>query len=114
MSAQTSFDFVPPSTVKDCLSSPVARRLDPGTSHLAGETFTESGRREGHMLVILAVLKLRGRPLTIGEIARESKSLDYIQVGRRMKQMEKGGLVLRRNSRKCTVNGTEMQCWEAV
>ena len=113
MSTQRTFEFLPPHTAGDALLSPIARRSDPGTSHDAAEAMTASGRREGQQLEILALVR-RHPKKTSAELADLSPTLDRYQVARRLPELEHGGLVVKRNSRKCSITGYEAHTWEAL
>ena len=114
MSHQTQFPFIPPSTVGAALPSPISRRSDPETSKEAAREMNESGRREGQALAVLALVRRWPRS-TAPELASFSNgSLDRYQVSRRLADLEHVGKVIKRNSRKCSIRGTEMHTWEAL
>ena len=109
---QSSFDFIPRGTVHSALSSPVARTTDPKQSHLAAAEVTASGRREGQLLAVLALVKKFPRSTSL-ELSRHS-SLDRYMVARRLPELEKAGLVAKRAVRECHVGHRPATTWEAI
>jgi hypothetical protein len=117
VSTQRAFDFIPPATVKDAMSFPIARRLDPETSKEAALEITASGRREGQALTVLAfVRKYPGK--TSSELAVKAQTsgcpYDRYVFARRLPELEKAGLVWKRNSRQCSVSGLQAHTWESL
>src|SRR5580704_12861970 len=100
MSTQRAFDFIPPSTVGAALPSPIVRRSDPETSKEAAREMNQSGKREGHALVLLALVQQWPRR-TAPELASFSNGvIDRYEASRRLADLEHAGKVMKRNSRK--------------
>lgn len=112
---QSTFDFIPrEGTVQQALDVPIARRTDPVTSHIAARAVTESGKREGQCLAILALVRIWPRK-TSAELARISQgAFDRYQTARRLPELEKAGLVRKGIARTCGVNGTQAHEWEIL
>jgi hypothetical protein len=117
MSTQRAFDFIPPSTVGDALPFPIARRSDPETSKEAAKEITESGLREGQLLVVLTMVRKYPRK-TSAELAAKAElggiPFDRYTFARRLPELEKAGLIQKLNSRKCTIGGREAHTWQAL
>ena len=111
MSTQTAFPFAP-SFADRVLSSPVARRSDPAPSHVAGKQVTESGRREGQAMGVLALVK-KYPCSTARELASKSDFTVHI-IGRRLPELEKAGYIVRRNVRECSLGKRPATTWEAL
>jgi len=114
MSHQQTFPFIPPSTVGAALPSPIARRSDPETSKEAAREITQSGRREGQLLVVLTLVRKYPRK-TSAELAAKADlqgiPFDRYVLARRLPELEKAGLVTKLNSRKCSIGGREAHEW---
>jgi hypothetical protein len=99
------------SPIEVALATPVARRSDPESSHLAAREVTDSGRREGQCLGVLALLKKH--PLSTSlELAKYG--YDRHTIARRLPQLEEAGLVSRRTARTCNVGNRKALTWEAL
>lgn len=90
--------------------SPLARRSDPITSHMAAANATEF--KGGHAARILACLQAGG-PATAHELADQT-GLTVVQIDRRLPELARSGKV-----HVCSVNGAPQiragaRVWEAV
>ena len=74
------------------MTTPISRTTDPGTSHLAAEEVTKSGRRESHVAKVMAVVR-KEPGLVAHEIAPRA-GLDYIEAVRRLSDAKNRGLAL--------------------
>jgi hypothetical protein len=111
--SQASFEFRAESgTVRAALEVPVARKADPMPSKLAAEQVTASGRREGQLLAVLALLRRHPRSTSL-ELSRHG-SLDRYIVARRLPELEHVGLVRRLPARICIVGNRQATVWEAI
>jgi hypothetical protein len=108
MSYQSSFDFIPPLAVG--LSAAIARRSDPESSHRAGGEITVSGRREGQLLGVLALVRKYPGSTSL-ELAYKSFSLDRYVVARRLPELEKAGLVSRGPLKQCGISKKLALTW---
>ena len=103
---QTQMDF-------SAVAAPVvarARRTDPESSHEAARRVTDNGTAETHESRILECLRWAACPVTASEIGMDLK-LTNVQVLRRMKSMEKRGLIQRFPRRHCRASGIKVVCW---
>lgn len=97
--------------IERALRVPVAAKSDPGTSHEAAQAITRSGRREGQLMGVLALIKKH--PLSTSlELSRYG--FDRYVTARRLPELAKAGLVMRRKVRECTVGKRPATTWEAV
>jgi hypothetical protein len=110
--SQSSFNFPNQNTVTGALTSPVARAADPKPSKLAAAEITASGRREGQLLAVLALVKKFPRSTSL-ELSRHS-SLDRYVVARRLPELAHAGLVAKRSVRQCVVGHRPATTWEAI
>lgn len=92
------------------LTSPLARRTDPQSSHSAAEEVTRSGKREGQVLAVLALVRKYPGSTSL-ELAKHSVGLDRYVTARRLPELEKQGLVRKGDERPCTINGRSMVTW---
>jgi hypothetical protein len=99
------------SPIEVALATPVARRSDPESSHLAAREVTDSGRMEGQCLGVLALLKKH--PLSTS-LELGQHGYDRFVCARRLPQLERAGLVARRSPRICTVGNRKAVTWEAL
>lgn len=90
---------------------PIARRSDPETSHLAAGEVTASGRREGQLLGVLALV--RKYPLSTSLELAQKSTFDRYVTARRLPELEHSGLVVKRAARLCTVGNRLAVTWEA-
>lgn len=105
--------FEPASGIQKALESPIAANADPDTSHEAARKITDSGKREGQLMGVLALVK-RYPLCTSMELAIRSRTYDRYILARRLPELASGGLVLRRTPRQCTVSGLRAITWEAA
>lgn len=89
----------------------LARRADPESSQeSAEEILRRLGQRQRHALECV-----RKKPgLTQLELGREFPSSDPRAVGRRLNELEREGLLVRGEARKCSVSGKRAQTWWPV
>lgn len=93
------------------VSTPIARKSDPGTSHTAGERLRESGKlREQQRQVLDALIRWPGS--TAVEIATNS-GLDRYLVSRRLPELVPQ-YARRGKPRTCSVNGSAQTTWYPV
>jgi hypothetical protein len=98
-------------------SQRLARKLDPLPSHVAAHGVVTSGTVQRHEDRILGLLKMVGaRPATTHELAKlswahETEPLRYDQIGKRLPDMERDGLVDLCAERKCIETRQLMQTW---
>lgn len=98
--------------LQQALTVPIARKSDEPTSHAAAREVTESGRREGQLLAVLALVrKYPGR--TSLELASLSK-LDRHVIARRLPELETAGYISRGEIRKCTAGNRSAMTWYGV
>ena len=89
----------------------VAAKNDPAPSKEAAEAITRSGKREGQLLGVLALV--RRYPLSTSlELSRHG--FDRYVIARRLPELAAAGLVLRRKVRQCTVGNRPATTWEAM
>ena len=92
------------------LAEPMAHKMDPVTSYVAGERFARSGKLKGQTLLVL--LALRKWPnKTSAELARLA-GLDRYAVARRLPNLAARGLAVRGSSRRCSVTHSECIAWQ--
>lgn len=94
---------------RSLFDQPAARRADPPTSHEAAELAVAFANTDRTAIVgVLAA----SDGLTAGEISRQlGAGWDNVRVSRRMKELERGGLVRRGEPRHCADKGTLMITW---
>lgn len=94
----------------DLLShSPVARYLDPSTSHEAARAIEKDGTRVRQQAAVLAAVAWQGG-LTSFELARANK-FDRFTAGRRLPELRASDLVENGEARPCTVTGKRSLTW---
>lgn len=94
----------------DLLShSPVARYLDPETSHEAARAIEKDGTRARQQAAVLAAVAGQGG-LTSFELARANK-FDRFTAGRRLPELRASGLVENGEARTCAVSGRRSLTW---
>lgn len=71
-------------------TTPVSRATDPGTSHIAAEEVTRSGRRDSHVAMVMAVV--RETPGLVAHEIAPLVGLDYIECVRRLSDAKNRGL----------------------
>lgn len=95
----------------DLLSaSPIARRDDPTTSHLAAADITRSGKRAVQQATVLALVEEHpGR--TSAELAARSNRIDRWAAARRLPELRAAGLVQNGPPKACAVTGKQALTW---
>ena len=94
----------------DLLSdSPIARRLDPSTSHEAAEHVTKSGARASQQRAVFDLVK-RFPGHTSAELAAKS-SMDRWTVARRLPELRAAWLVKNGDARTCGETGRSGLTW---
>lgn len=88
---------------------PLSHRGDPVTSYEAAEQFRRSGKRAYHWWIILEGMK-QCNGGTHSEIAAATP-LDWLQVARRLSELERAGLVRKGEPRICTIKGSRCVTW---
>lgn len=97
---------------QEMFDAPIARRTDPLTSHEAAADITESGVRGRQMAdVLTAVKRYPGR--TSAELGSVSR-FDRWVAARRLPELEKKGLVVRGEARKCRITSKRSITWWPV
>lgn len=91
---------------------PHSHRRDPSTSRQAAERFKESGKLGLHQQIVLDGVK-RCNGGTHSEIAAVT-SLDWLQVARRLSELQRTGCVRRGDARTCTVKDSKCSTWWLV
>lgn len=95
------------------LRNAAARRGDPATSHVAVDDLTASGRRLSQADQILAAVRLTPG-LTAGELAeRVGLRRGTPAAIKRLNDLRLAGLVEKRTSRRCSVDGSLQLTWAA-
>lgn len=102
--------FAPFATVAAALEQPVARRTDPETSHQAARAITQSGKREGQLLAVIALVRQYPGKTSL-ELARCGHTLDRYQLARRLPELEKAGKVRKGSPKKCGVSEQQAHTW---
>jgi hypothetical protein len=97
------FDFIP---------SPLARRSDPASSHLAAAEVELSGTVNRHEAIILAGVKQQPGS-TADELALVT-GLDRVAIGKRLREMVRKGMLSEGPMRACRVKGRMMLTWHPV
>lgn len=93
--------------------SPIARRSDPATSHLAAAEITESGVRDRQVQAVSeAVRKWPGK--TSNELGAIADFMDRYIFARRLPEAERLGLVKRGEPRVCAVSRKKALTWWPV
>jgi DNA-binding MarR family transcriptional regulator len=93
-------------------AAPLARGLDPESSHRAAEGVVRRGTVSKHERQILD--GLRDHPnVTAAELAKYIE-LDHVQIGKRTGAMAKKGLIEIRPARRCTVRRRMMHTLRAL
>lgn len=88
---------------------PLSHQGDPQTSIEAARDFAQSGKCETHRQMCLeAVRRCPGG--THSEIATVT-ALDWLQVARRLPELERAGLVRKGEPRTCAVKGSKCCTW---
>lgn len=104
---QFALDFAAPRPRR--VETPIARRADPRTSHLAATHVTATGKRAQQQdLTAAAVRDLPGR--TSHELAKHTK-LDRHMLARRLSECVTAGTVRKGPSRTCSITGRQALTW---
>jgi predicted ArsR family transcriptional regulator len=90
------------------ITSSLARSGDPDSSHAAGRAVSSFATQ--HYAEIVRILEEHPQS-TAGEIASHGY-LSMVQVSRRMKELEKRGVIERVKFRTCTVGGRMATTWQ--
>jgi DNA-binding MarR family transcriptional regulator len=90
----------------------MARRTDPPTSHAAARHMIESGKLTEQQKKTLDLVNKYPNH-TSDELATKG-SLDRYQLGRRLPELEREGLITRGNERRSTVGGRMGATWHPV
>jgi hypothetical protein len=99
----------------DLLSdSPIARRRDPETSHLAAEHVTKNGSRARQQIAVLALVQ-RFPGHTSAELSIKSELLgdgfDRWTVARRLPELRSAWRVKNGEKRQCAITGLKALSW---
>ena len=87
-----------------------AKTTDPDSSHIAATNFDQSGQgKVQREKVLAAVRRFPGR--TAGELAKMIKTLDRVQVARRLSELKDVNLIARGKARKCGASGRTCCTW---
>lgn len=92
---------------------PKAAAADPATSRAADEDALKKGVKQRHCEIIYEALRLHNGSTT-AELARYCRGLNYIQVARRMIDLEENELIRRGEKgqrRPCEVRGRVCETW---
>jgi hypothetical protein len=99
---------------------PLARSTDPVTSLRAAARQQASGKVGSGAVIILSVLRRVGQPLTYREIwsactdAERAKLVEPSTICKRLKPMERSGLVRPGPERACTAGGAPSREWASI
>src|SRR5690606_10155379 len=92
------------------IQTPIARRTDPESSHLAAEHVTRSGARAHQQAQ--AVAAVRAYPgCTSFELATRT-DLDRYMLARRLPECVTAGAVRKGPAKRCSVTGRQALTWE--
>lgn len=98
--------------MRGALNSPIAANADPDTSKLAAEQITESGKREGQCLGVLALVR-KYPDCTALELSVKGRTYDRNVIGRRLSELEHGKLIRKSGTKACEVSGKKATTWRA-
>lgn len=98
--------------IERALRAPVAAKNDPATSREAGQAITRSGLREGQCLGVLALVR-KFPDSTALELSVKGRTYDRYIIGRRVSELEHGGLIRKSGLTKCGVSGKKAVTWRA-
>ena len=101
MTAQPSFDF----------TAPIARSLDPTTSHDAAEEHTGTGARGHHAAILLDAIR-RNPGLTCSELVRLTP-IDRAEVSKRLSDLHAATRIEAVGVRRCSITGKSARTWRA-
>jgi hypothetical protein len=89
---------------------PLSHNSDPVTSYEAAEQFARSGKLgHHHQLVLDGVRRCPGG--THMEIAATIPELDWLQVVRRLSELERTGLIRKGEPKTCTIKQSKCSTW---
>lgn len=92
------------------IAAPLARNADPITSHMAADR--AAAFKQSHADRILSALRQQG-PSTAHEL-EAATGLNYVQIDRRMIEIERQGRARRTKDTRRTPTGGRAFVWEAV
>ncbi len=99
----------PPKTIPQ-MEPPLSHAADPSTSYQAAERFARSGKLgHHHQLVLDGVRRCPGG--THMEIAAVIPELSWLQVVRRLSELQKAGLIQKGEPRTCTIKSSKCSTW---
>ena len=99
--------------IERALRASVAAKNDPATSHEAAEGATRSGLREGQCLGVLALVR-KFPDSTALELSVKGRTYDRYVIGRRVSELEHGGLIRKSGVKQCGVSGKKATTWKAI
>ena len=108
---QERFAFAP-TPIEKAMRHPIAAAYDPETSRESAEKITASGKREGQLQGVLALVKRY--PLSTSLELASHSSFDRYVIARRLPELASAHLVVRRSPRECLVSGNKSVTWEAL
>jgi hypothetical protein len=94
------------------LFSPIARKTDPVTSHIAAQEITHEGTREKQAAIVLDLV--RRYPGNTSMELSQYCNLDRYQIARRLADLEHAGEVEKGIMRVCSVSGRMAVTWRIV
>jgi hypothetical protein len=97
---------------------PLARKEDPGTSHIAADRLKESGKWGTQKMQVLAWMRNHwivdaDTSLTANELAQES-GIRHPVCHKRLPDLRKDGLVCMAMQRECRVTGEQAWTWRVT
>lgn len=91
---------------------PIARAVDPSTSHAAANLLTAGGARSSQKVRVMSALRVHPG-VTSAELAQLA-GLDRYVVARRLPDLREDGFVAVAQARRCTVTGMLALTWVPV
>ena len=107
---QQSLPFTTP--IEVALRAPIARSSDPQSSKAAADAITASGKREGQLQGVLALVRKHPNSTSL-ELSHHSQ-YDRYTVARRLPELEAACLVCKGDARVCSVGGRLAVTWRAI
>lgn len=107
---QLSLPFTTP--IRVALSRPIARTQDPASSKAAADAITASGKREGQLQGVLALVRKHPNSTSL-ELSVLSR-YDRYTVARRLPELEAVCLVCKGNARECRIGKRLAVTWRAI
>ena len=98
--------------IERAMRAPIAAKHDPVTSQQAARYITKSGKREGQLQGVLALVMKYPRRTAV-ELAFRS-TFDRYVLNRRLPELEHAGLVRKVGQRPCEINRRAASVWEAI